>query len=372
MTDPDRSAAIAGAVLRIDLDAVAENWRILRDRTAPGECGGVVKANAYGLGIGKVAPVLYDAGCRSFFVAQIGEGIELRRILPDVRIVVLNGLMPDTAPVFLEHRLVPALNTLNEVSKWARLGRMRGGLEGFVHIDTGMSRLGLDEGEANTLIAEADRLDGISPVWLMTHLACADEPGHPTTALQGEAFAKLATALPVCRTCFANSSGIFLGEEFSSDLARPGVALYGANPTPDKPNPMRQVVELQAKILQVRQIDTPRPVGYGSRFHAQAGTVLATAAVGYADGYLRSLSGKAVGFIDGVEAPLAGRVSMDTIIFDVSEVPEESRRVGATIELIGPNQTIDDVATRAGTIGYEILTSLGDRYARVYHRSGKA
>ena len=372
MTDQNRSAAIAGAVLRIDLDAIAENWRILRDRTAPGECGGVVKANAYGLGIDRVAPALYEAGCRSFFVAQIGEGIELRAILPDARIVVLNGLMPDTAPVFLEHRLIPALNSLDQVSKWARLGRMRGGLEGFVHIDTGMSRLGLDEGEARTLVSETDRLDGIAPVWLMTHLACADEPGHPTTAMQGEAFAALAAALPVCRTCFANSSGIFLGEKFSSDLARPGVALYGANPTPGEPNPMKQVVELSAKILQIRQIDTPRPVGYGSRFHAQAGTVLATAAVGYADGYLRSLSGKAVGFIDGVEAPLAGRVSMDTIIFDVTEIPPENRVIGAGIELIGPNQPIDDVAARAGTIPYEILTSLGDRYARVYHRSGRA
>lgn len=372
MTDQDRSPAIAGAVLRIDLDAIAANWQILRDRTAPGECGGVVKANAYGLGIDRVAPALYEAGCRSFFVAQIGEGIELRAILPDARIVVLNGLMPDTAPVFLEHRLIPALNSLDQVSKWARLARMRGGLEGFVHIDTGMSRLGLDEIEARLLISETDRLDGISPVWLMTHLACADEPGHPTTAMQGEAFAELAAALPVCRTCFANSSGIFLGEKFSSDLARPGVALYGVNPTPGEPNPMKQVVELSAKILQIRQIDTPRPVGYGSRFHAQAGTVLATAAVGYADGYLRSLSGKAVGFIDGVEAPLAGRVSMDTIIFDVTGLPAEKRKVGASMELIGPNQTLDDVATRAGTIGYEILTSLGARYARVYHRSGRA
>jgi alanine racemase len=372
MTSTGPSADIAGAVLTIDLDAIAENWQTLRDQTAPGECGGVVKANAYGLGIEEVAPVLWEAGCRSFFVAHIGEGITLRNLLPDAKIVVLNGLIQGTAPVYLEHNLTPALNSLDEISNWARLGRMRGGLEGWVHVDTGMSRLGLDEGEAATLIAEQNRLDGLTPVGIMTHLACADEPDHPTNEFQRQQFDALRASLPFCRTSFANSSGIFMGDGYRSDLSRPGVALYGVNPTPGQANPMRQVVELKAKILQVRQIDTPRPVGYGSHFQAPAGAVLATAAVGYADGFIRSLSSRAAGFIEGVEAPLVGRVSMDTIIFDVSGVPEKHRQAGSWIQLIGPDQDVDAVADKAGTIGYEILTSLGQRYHRIYRKSGQA
>ncbi len=360
---------IAGAFLTIDLDAIAANWRQLQGRTAPAECGAVVKANAYGLGIEHVAPVLWDAGCRTFFVAHIHEGIQLREILPEAGITVLNGLIPGTAPVFLEHKLTPTLNSLDEISNWARLGRMRSGLAGWIHVDTGMSRLGLDEHEAKTLIAEPDRLTGLSPVGLMTHLACADMPDHPTNELQRQAFNSYRQALPMCRTSFANSSGLFLGNEFTSDVSRPGVALYGVNPTAEKTNPMRQVVELHGKILQVRQIDTPRPVGYGSAFEAPEGSVLATVAVGYADGFLRALSGAAVGFIDGMEVPMVGRVSMDTIIFDITAVPERHRKVGQLIELIGPNQPLDAIAGRAGTIGYEILTSLGERYHRHYRTS---
>ena len=229
-----------------------------------------------------------------------------------------------------------------------------------------MSRLGLDVREQEAVAADPSRLGGLDLRWLMTHLACADEPGHPLNALQAARFAAICARLPAgVPRSVANSSGMFLGPAFASDLARPGCALYGINPTPGRPNPMRQAVRLDAPVLQVREIAPGDTVGYGATWTAERPSRVATVAAGYADGYLRALSGRAFGVLAGQSVPLIGRVSMDLIAFDVTDAPDTAR--GAAITLIGPDgPTPDDVAARAGTIGYEILTSLGGRYRREY------
>ncbi|MBL6945882.1 MAG: alanine racemase [Rhodospirillales bacterium] len=358
----------SGAVLTIDLSAVCANWRLLRDRVGTNtECAGVVKADGYGLGVQKVAKALFGAGCRTFFVAHLNEALDLRAVLPAVEIHVLNGLLPGTEPELAENGLVPVLNALGDIDAWRKFCVEKNRkLPADIHIDTGMSRLGLPPSEVAVMAAEPHRLDGISVSSLMSHLACADEPEHPLNRKQLADFQTALSVFPAARHSFANSSGIFLGPDFHFDLARPGVALYGANPTPGQSNPMTQVVRLQGKILQVRDVDTPQTVGYGASHHVTGPTRVATVAVGYADGFLRSSGNSGVGYVGDVQAPMVGRVSMDLITLDVSSVPESQSAPGCLVDLIGPNNPVDAVAETAGTIGYEILTSLGKRYHRVY------
>ncbi len=369
----------AGAVLTIDLGAIAANYRLLCDRVAPAECAAVVKADAYGLGAGRVAPALYEAGCRTFFVALIDEEIAVRRALTDQgrsesdetesAIYVLNGLTPNTAGVFAEHRLGPVLNSIGQIDAWAAFARASAPLAAAaIHVDTGMSRLGLPPNELSILRGDPSRLAGIRLAHVISHLACADEPDHPLNALQRDAFNAARSSLPAAAGSLANSSGIFLGPGYHADLARPGCALYGVSPLPRRTNPMRQVVRLQGKILQVREIDTPQTVGYGAKHRAEKRERIATVAVGYADGYLRHLSNRSYAYVGDFRAPLVGRVSMDLTTFDVTGVPDDLVRPGATMDLIGPRVTVDALADAAGTIGYEILTSLGARYHRVYER----
>jgi len=362
MTNTDTS----GAVLSVDLDAVQENWRLL-DGRIEAETAAVVKADGYGLGAERVAPALAAAGCKTFFVALIDEGIRLRKVLPDLDIHVLGGLLPGTEAVFREHNLTPTLNSLEQISAWAafcsELGKK---LPATIHIDTGMSRLGLSPRELQAIIEDPSPIGGFTLTHVLSHLACADEPEHAKNAEQLAAFRQAATSFGDVKLSFANSAGIFLGPEYHFDLARPGIALYGSNPVPDTPNQMAQVVRLQGKIVQVRDVDTPQTVGYGATHTAGAGTKIATVSAGYADGYLRSLSNRASGYIGDIRVPLVGRVSMDLITFDVSDVSADALSPGAFIDLIGPNNPVDTLAADAGTIGYEILTRLGARYHRRY------
>ena len=352
------------ALLRIDLGAIAENWRALALRAAPGAVAGVVKANAYGLGAAQVAPALYAAGCRHFFVAHLSEGIALRAALgAGPMIAVLNGFAPGADE---DSGLVPVLNSLGDVLAHAAAGRSAGRAQpALLHLDTGMARLGLDAGEQARLAADHSLLAGLDLLYVMTHLACADEPDHPLNAEQAARFARACAALPRLKRSFANSSGLFLGSDYASDLARPGCALYGINPTPGAANPRRQVVRLEAPILQIRDIPAGASVGYGASFIAARPSRIATIAVGYADGYLRSLSGQGVAAYRDMILPMVGRVSMDLITLDVTDAPGIAP--GETVQLIGgAAPSPDDLAARAGTIGYEILTSLGDRYRRDY------
>jgi alanine racemase len=352
------------AVLHIDLAAIVANWRALAARAAPGAVAGVVKANAYGLGAARVAPALYAAGCRHFFVAHLAEGMALRAALgAGPMIAVLNGFAPGADE---DAALVPVLNSLGDVLAHAAAGRSAGQpRQALLHLDTGMARLGLDAGEQARLSADHSLLAGLDLLYVMTHLACADEPDHPLNAEQAARFARACAGLPKLKRSFANSSGLFLGADYASDLARPGCALYGINPTPGAANPMRQVVRLEAPILQIRDIPAGASIGYGASFVAARPSRIATIAVGYADGYLRCLSGQGVAAYRDMILPMVGRVSMDLITLDVTDAPGIAP--GDVLQLIGgAAPSPDDLAARAGTIGYEILTSLGDRYRRAY------
>jgi len=362
------SAKLAGAVLTIDLGAVAANYRLLRRRLGAAEAAAVVKADAYGLGLEEVAPVLAAAGCWTFCVAHVAEGMRARRVLgPDATVVVLNGLLPGAEDAYAEHDLTPALGSLGEIAAWRDHGKRRGKkLACWLHADTGMLRLGLPPDELDTLADDAARLDGLEVRVVMSHLACADERSHAKNRDQLAAFTEIRRHLPIGKASLANSAGVFLGADFHFDVARPGVALYGVAPQMSEPNPMTQVVRLQAKILQVRRVDTPQTVGYGATHRIEGPGRIATVPVGYADGYLRSLSNRGTGYIGDSPVPVVGRVSMDLITLDVTGVPENVAMVGATVDLIGPHNPVDRVAAEAGTIGYEILTGLGARYHRAY------
>lgn len=363
--------AHAGASLTIDLDAIGRNWKYLRDQIADAaaECAAVVKADAYGLGAERVAPALADAGCRHFFVAHLDEAIRLRQWLPSSlhNIYVLHGVPPGCAADFVEHRLLPVLNSLPQVDDFAKhaakLGRT---LSAILQVDTGMSRLGLSRQEVGTLAGAPWRLAGLNLRYLMSHLACAEQHDNSANEAQRRLFDQLRATLPVAPASLANSSGIFLGRNFHYQLARPGAALHGVNPVPGRENPMRPVIRLQARVIQTRCIEAGDGVGYSHTWRATRPTRIATLAVGYADGFLRSLSNRALARFAGVELPLVGNVSMDTTTVDASGLPEGALPPGSAVDLIDPRHPLDAIAERAGTIGYEILTSLGRRYARHY------
>ncbi len=358
----------AGAALTIDLGAVARNYRILRQRLGGVPCAGVVKGNAYGLGVAKIAPVLARQGCDEFFVATLDEAIELRALLPDVKISVLNGVMAGSEAIFAAHDLLPVLNDLGQIERWAALSRLRGGepLEAIVHIDTGMCRLGLPPEETRRLAAEPERLDGLALSLVMSHLISADEPDNPLNPAQRATFDELRASLPQAPASFVNSSGVFLGPEYHYHLGRPGVSLYGVNPTLSKPNPMAEVVRLHSKIIQVRDVDRPQTVGYGAAHRVAAKGRIATVPVGYADGYLRSLGDRAFAAIGDVRVPVVGRVSMDLITLDVSALRPDQTVCGTEVQLIGGACPIEEIAALGGTMAYEIINRLGPRFKRRY------
>lgn len=368
----EAAATRAGAVLTIDLDAAAGNYRRLRQAFEGTTCGAVVKADAYGLGVDRLAPVFAAAGAETFFVTTIDEGLRLRTILDDrgfpaCTIHVLNGPLPGTERDLIAGRVVPVLNSLGDLELWATAGRRRGvRLPAALHVDTGMSRLGLPDDELAALAAAPERLDDVQLQLIMSHMACADDPADSENTAQLGRFRNALNALPRCPASLANSAAIFLGGDYHFDVARPGVALYGVNPTAGQPNPMHRVVTLQARVLQIRQIDAPRGVGYGATFRAAGPTRVATIAAGYADGYVRHLSNQGRVAIGGHLAPVVGRVSMDSITVDITALPRDAVKPGDFVELIGAHHDQDALAAEAGTIGYEILTSLGSRYHRVY------
>jgi alanine racemase len=353
----------AASVLEVDLGAVVANWRALSARHG-GPVAGVLKADAYGLGASEVATALHAAGCRHFFVAHLQEALAIRGLLPGAMLAVLNGLWPGDAPAYAETGIVPVLGSLGEVDAYAAQARITGRpLPALLHVDTGMNRLGLPPAELDALAADPSRLDDIDVLFVMTHLAAAEMPDDPQNARQHAAFAAACARLPQAPRSLSNSSGIFL-QGFGSDLARPGAALYGVNPTPGQPNPMRPAIRLRARVLQVRDIPAGAGVGYNATWTALRPSRIATVPVGYADGYPRSLSNRAEACFDGAPVPLVGRVSMDLVTFDVTDLP--AVQPGAWLDLIGPAMPVDEVARRAGTNAYEILTQLGPRYRRTY------
>ena len=294
--------------------------------------------------------------------------MRLRAIVPaGSAIYVLHGPPPGTAADFIEHGLIPVLNDPGQVRAWsaacARAGRR---LAAAVQVDSGMSRMGLAPADLEALGDPRDWLAAFEPVLLMSHLACADAPDHPLNARQRARFDAIRARFPALPASLANSSAIFLGPGFRHDLVRPGAALYGINPQPGQANPLRQAVALDARIVQVRTIEAGDAVGYGARYVADGTRRIATIAIGYADGWLRALSGRGCAHIDGVRVPIAGTVSMDSITLDVTGTPDARLEPGMTVELLGAHQHVDAVAAEAGTIGYEVLTRLGSRFERRY------
>ncbi len=357
--------ARAGAILEIDIGAIVANWQLLRDRHPSGAVAGVVKADGYGLGAQAIAPALYNAGCRHFFVALLDEALALRPLLPGAMLAVLNGLFPGTEADYLAHDITPVLGSLAELDAWTKAARRTDRrLPAILHVDTGMSRLGLSSAELAVLRADPHRLDPLELRYVMTHLVSSELPDDALNEAQLARFQAACAGLPAASRSLANSSGIFLGAAFGSDLARPGAALYGINPTPALPNPMRLPVRLRTRVLSVRDIAPGDTVGYNAAWTARRPTRIATAGVGYADGWLRAQSNRGMALFDGCPVPLVGRVSMDLTTFDATDHPRLGP--GDWLELIGPARTPDDVAAAAGTNGYEILTSLGRRFHRTY------
>lgn len=364
-----RVDAAARGVLSINLDALADNYRRLVKEAAGSEVAGVVKANGYGLGAREVAACLRTAGCRSFFVAHAHEAIALRESLEDARIFVLHGLAAGTERDIADFGLIPVLNHPEELRRYATLALSRDQrLPAALQLDTGMCRLGFSPSEAADL--DHRDLEAIDPVLVMSHLVSAEEADNPLNRQQLERFVARPECLASLPASLANSSGIFLDPEFHLDLCRPGVALYGVNPTPGRRNPMQPVVTLSAPVLQVHEVETGSTVGYNAAYRVPAGGRIATIPVGYADGYLRSASGRAEARIAGEIVPVAGRISMDLITLDISALPPNSVHPGCMADLIFGPDGVDRLAKAAGTIGYEVLTRLGTRFARRYTRSG--
>lgn len=368
---PDADAF--GATLTIDLGALVANWRALGQRAEGAEAGAVVKANAYGIGIEPAVTALAKAGCRTFFVAHLSEAIRARAVAPEAVVYVLNGLLPGTSGAYAEHGLSPVLGSHEELAEWAAFrANTNTARPAALHIDTAMNRLGLWPGEGLDLARERRRdIEAAGIGLVMSHFASSEDVADPANARQIKAFAEIAAAFPGVPASLLNSSGHFLKDCPAYQLTRPGYALYGGNPTPGRPNPMQPVIGMEARVIQLREVESGTQVGYNGRWTAKGRRKLATINLGYADGYPRNASwtdtstgGSAI--VGGVTCPFVGSVSMDLIIIDVSEAPAAAAVRGAPVTLIGGALDLETVGAGAKTVGYEILTSLGRRQARRY------
>jgi alanine racemase len=368
---PSAATPETGGTLTIDVTAIAANWRELAHRLLTVECAAVVKANAYGLGLEPVTATLKEAGCKTFFVADIVEARRVRSRAREAAIYVLNGFTPDWGAGFIDINARPVINSTTELAEWdafVSAHSWQGGAA--LQVDTGMHRLGISPEEAAALAPRAQTANhGIA--LLLSHLACADNPDHPLNARQIQLFRELHMLYPGIPASLANSSGIFLGSTAHYDLARPGAALYGVNPTPGQPNPLKHVVELTGRILQLRTVEPDDTVGYGATWTAKRTSRIAVVALGYADGLLRAGSGTddrpgGAAIIAGKHCPIVGRISMDLACVDITEIATGAVHRGDLATLIGAEIPVDEVAAAAGTIGYEILTRLGPRCHLVY------
>ncbi|HEV3160209.1 MAG TPA: alanine racemase [Xanthobacteraceae bacterium] len=372
--ESDPAAAETGGTLTIDLAAIVANWQALTRQLLTVECAAVVKANAYGLGLKPVVAAMADAGCKTFFVADIAEARIVRARAKDATIYVLHGFTLQCAEAFIELAARPVINSMTELAEWDTFVADRAWQGGAaLHVDTGMNRLGVSPEEAAALAPRVQTQNhGIA--LLLSHLACADIPDHPLNARQLRLFRELRALYSGIPASLANSSGIFLGDATYFDLARPGAALYGINPMPGRPNPMNSVVELTGRIVQIRAVAREQTIGYGATWTARRNSRIAVVALGYANGLLRAGSagdehpgGAAI--VAGKRCPIVGRISMDLLMVDITDLADGAVRRGDFATLIGGELSIDEVAAAASTIGYEVLTRLGMR-CHLNYRSG--
>ncbi len=372
LSGPRISPELAGATLTVDLEALAQNYAGLARRVGRAECAGVVKGNGYGLGIEPVATTLWQSGCRTFFVARPSEGQDLRQVLPWADIYVLDGLYPGQSAFYQRHSLRPVLTSIEDAREWAHRTDKSAETSGCaLHVDTGINRLGFALEEFTALLSDTDLVSNLSIRLVLSHLACADEPTHLMNERQLAAFWQVRQRLPDVPASLANSCGIFLDSRFHFDLVRPGIALFGGSPVAAGPNPMQPVASLKARILQVRSVRKGETVGYGATWTAKCDSLIAVAGAGYSDGIPRSLSSSpdrapAKLSLNGYSCPVIGRVSMDMLAIDISDVPCELARRGQEVEIFGTEVPIDSIASAAGTISYELLTRIGDRAVRRY------
>jgi alanine racemase len=354
-------------LITVDLDSLEANYRFCRQQLHPASCAAVVKADAYGLGISRIAPALWHAGCSQFFTATFREGITLRSLLPGAEVFVLEGVTEVSLDAFCEHHLVPVLISPAHSALWADKARELGRpLPAIIHIDTGMTRLGFGEPELHELLQGRDDLVWLDTRYVMTHYACADDSEADKSHQQLEQFDRLRKLLPPAPTSVGNSAGGLLGDPWSGDMARIGIALFGGNPYLGDMPPLKPVLRVQSRVLQLREITPGTTVGYGATHEADSNTMIATVGTGYADGYPWSLGNRGIASVGGRRVPVVGRVSMDLITLDVTGVPPELVQPGRMVDLIGPDISLEEVAERAGTINYEILTRLSQRARRKF------
>ncbi len=370
------AAASATGTLTVDLDAIVANWRKLEKTAVPAECAGVVKADAYGCGARPVVRALSAAGCRTFFVATLDEARVVRTLVPEATVYMLDGILSGAEHAVRAAGVVPVVSTLAEIAAWSALSASRyDRLPVALHVDTGLNRLGLAAADIQALVRDMHMLDRLDPTLVMSHLASADDPADPNNEAQRAAFERRRALLPPAPASLAASDGLMLGPDYHFDLVRPGYALYGGQAFRGGATPVSPVVTVRARVLQVRTLETGSSVGYSATWRARRPTRIAVIAAGYADGIARALSAPsdtaaAMVVVAGQRAPIVGRVSMDLITVDVTDVAGEIRR-GDLATLIGPGLTIEAMGTAAGTIGYEVLTRLGPRFVRQYTGGGR-
>ncbi len=381
VNDAPRSAATdavsvgATGFITVDLGRLRANWQALARHVAPAECGAVVKADAYGVGAARVIPALFAAGCRTFFVATLDEAARAMPLAPGAAIYMLDGLLPHTARDVARLGALPVLANLEEVRSWAALANPGRRAPAALHIDTGLNRLGMSATDVAALARDEELLRRLDIALVMSHLACADEAGHPMNGEQLAAFNRLRAMLPPARASLAASDGLMLDQAFHFDLVRPGYALYGGQAAPERTTPVHAIVQVSARILQVRDVPAGGHIGYSASYRAASPRRIATVAAGYADGVARSASatnggpGGAV-LVRGQRAPIVGRVSMDLITVDVTDVSGPAPQRGDWVDLVGPGLPIEAVGSAAATIGYEVLTRLGPRFHRIYLDGG--
>ena len=356
------------STLYIDLTAIQKNYLLIKERVYPAVCSATVKANAYGLGIDEVTNSLYEVSCRDFFVATLGEAIALRKIKSDINIYIFHGIKENETEAFLGHNLTPILNDLTQVKLWDNFcSNKKLKLPAILHFDTGINRLGIDIKDASFIASNPPK--NIDITYVMTHFATANEIDNIRNKTQLNEFMDIISLFPQCNATIANSSASFLGKEYIYDMVRPGAALFGVNPTPYlKENPMHNVVRLTSKIIQIKTIERDGMVGYGNICPVTKGMVLATIPIGYADGYLRSLTNRSYCYIKGKLVPTLGKISMDMTIIDISNFKKGTVNVGDEVEIIGNNIDLSTLSKQAGTIPYEILTSFSERFKKIYIR----
>ena len=354
----------AGARLTIDLDALVANYRYLAAFCAPANCAAAVKADAYGLGLSKVMQSLLAARCDTFFVATIQEGISARQCANELgfkpTLYVLEGPVEESLDYFTEYELRPVLNSIAQVEIWSRA---HGEQAAAIHVDTGMHRLGM-------LVPEFESLDieSLNVSLLMSHLVCGDERDNPANLRQLEIMLGTFAPFPTIPKSFAHSAGILLGDRYHADLCRPGIGLYGGNPFVNGVNPMQAVVRLEGRIIQSHWHGAGASVGYGGSYKCPERSLLATVALGYADGLPKSMDNQGLAYFKNQQCKIVGKISMDLTIVDVTPVAREIQE-GDWLEFMGPHLCVDDVASRGERFSYEILTRLGTRAERIYLRS---